>query len=402
LTPDLPLRRYRVLDFCWQAAGPLVTEILANLGAEVIRVESTTRIDQVRLYHHPLERFSIDTGAFFQDCNTGKKSISLDMSKAKARELVYRLVPHFDVVTDNFSPGQMEKWGLGYEQLRQLRPDIIVASFPVMGSVGPHRHWRAVGNGVVALCGLAGHTGFADRPPVGLGTVHTDFTLAPLAAASIMAALLQREQTGQGQRIEIAQYEAGIHLLDTELLEYLTDGQEAPRRGNRSPYLVPHGVFPCAGDDRWVAIAVRNVLEWQALCLLMGRPDLAARPDLQDVEGRRDHEDEIEAIVAAWTATQDAWQVTELLQSAGIPASPVEHIGDLVDGEPAIQDFLVSFVHPTGVEFIVQNQPFTWHGQRLPVSRAPLLGEHTEQVLRHFLGLGEEEIQALVIEGVIA
>jgi benzylsuccinate CoA-transferase BbsF subunit len=390
-----------VLDFCWQAAGPLTTELLANLGAEVVKVESAARIDRVREFHHPPENFSIDTGAFFQDCNTNKKSITLDLGKPRARELIEELVPFFDLVTANFAPDQMDKWGLGYERLHRLRPDIIMASFPVMGSYGPHKDWRSIGSGVVALCGLAGHTGFPDRPPVGLGTLHTDFTLAPLAATQIMAALLQREVTGEGQFIEIAQYEAGVHLLDTELLDYLVNGSVAPRRGNRSPDFVPHGVFPCLGEDRWVALAVRDAFQWQQLCVVMGRLDLAQRMDLMDVEGRRSIEDEIEATITLWTAKRDAWEAAEMLQSAGIAASPLEHVGDLVDRDPGMRDFFAPFAHPTGIDFLVQNQPFTWDGERLPVSRAPLLGEHNEEVLRGLLGLSEEQLQDLLIDGTI-
>jgi benzylsuccinate CoA-transferase BbsF subunit len=398
---DLPLDGCRVLDFCWQAAGPLATELLANLGADVVKVETARNVDRVRQFHHPAENFSIDTGAFFQDCNTNKRSLTLDLHHPEAVALVKELLPRFDVVASNFAPTAMTGWGLGYEALRAVKRDIIVASFPVMGHTGPSMDWRAIGNGVTGLSGVAAHTGCADRPPVGLGTLYTDFSLAPIAATLIMAALLERERTGEGQFIEIAQYEAAIHLLDTELLDYLVNGETAPRRGNRSPEYVPHGVFPCRGEDRWVAIAVRNTLEWQQLSDEMERTDLALLPSLQHVEGRRVAEDELEAAITAWTEGLDAYDVAKRLQRRGVPAVALQSTADLVERDEGMRDFFAPFEHPTGVPFLVQHQPFTWDGERLPVSRAPMLGEHNEEILRGELGMDEERYVDLLLREVI-
>src|SRR5262249_34421454 len=279
-----------------------------------------------------------------------------------------------DIVTSNFTPGQMERWCLGYEGLRALRDDVIVASFPVMGSTGPRSHWRGIGSGVGAIAGLAWHSGHADGPPIGLGTLQTDFTLAPLAVAQIVAALLERARTGRGQCIEIAQYEASIQLIDAELMEYLVNGIEAPRLGNRSRFQAPHGVYPCRGVDRWVAIAVRSAIEWQELCRAMGRLDLARRDGLRTLAGRHPVEREIEAASSDWTKERDAWDVADRLQKLGVPASPLQHTGDLLDSDPAMAEFYHSFVHPGGVDFLVQHQPFTWGGKRLPIERAPMLG----------------------------
>ena len=396
-----PLKGYRVVDFCWQAAGPLVTELLAALGADVIKVESVARIDTVREFHHPPEGASIDTGAFFQDCNTGKRSILLNLSKPEGIALARRLIRTADIVTDNFTPDRMRRWGLGPDALHELNPQLITASFPVMGSSGPKSGWRGIGNSVVALSGLAGHMGDPESAPVGMGTLHTDFTLAPLAAAQIMAALLQRERTGQGQHIEIAQYEAALHLFDTEVLDCLVNGEVATRKGNRSSEYAPHGVFRSVGEDRWVAIAAGNTLEWQRLAVHIGRPDLASRSDLQSLSGRLEALDELEAAVESWSSELDPWEAADSLTRLEVPAAPLQHVGDIVEKDAAMADFFHRFTHPAGMEFMAQHQPFTWNEGRLPISRAPLLGEHNEVVYCDELGLSHDEFVDLMVSEVI-
>ena len=220
---ELPLAGVRVLDFCWQAAGPLTTELMANLGADVIKVESEARIDTLRTAVQPVDPPTIETGVFFQDCNTDKRSITLNLGSPDGIRVAKELVRLADVVTDNFTAGVMRRLGLGFDDLKLVNPRIVVASFPVMGTWGPKASWRGIGNSVVAMSGLAAHSGAPQNKPTGV-LLHTDFTLAPLAVTAIVAALLQRERTGLGQEVEIPQYEAGIQLLDTELIEQLANG----------------------------------------------------------------------------------------------------------------------------------------------------------------------------------
>ena len=397
---DLPLAGLRVLDFCWMAAGPLVTELLANLGADVVKVESATGMDRVRSSMLAPANPSLDHSAFFNDVNTDKRSITLNLRRPEATELVMQLLPDFDVVTSNYTPGTMEKWGLSYDALREVRPDIIYAAYSALGESGPRAGWKAIGNGVSGLCGITWHTGRPERIPAGMG-LHTDFTLAPVAATQIMAALLHRDRTGEGQELEVAQYEAGLHLLDTELIDYLVNGVEAPRRGNRSPHHVPHGVFPSSGDDRWIAIAVRDAAEWAGLCAAMGRDDLATRPDLQAVEGRWRAEDELEAEIGEWTAAHDAWELAAELQRRGVPAGPVQDMDDIVERDAGMRDFFFEFENG-GVEFRVQHQPFTWNGRRLPTRRSPFLGEDNARVFSEELGLSDDRFAELVAAEVIA
>ena len=397
---DLPLKGIRVIDFCWQAAGPLTTELMANLGADVVKIESDARIDTLRVALNAHDQPTIETGAFFQDCNTDKRSANLNLGARDGLRVAYDLIRDADVVTDNFTGGVMKRLGLGYDDLKKINPRIVVASFPVMGTWGPKASWKGIGNSVVALGGLAAHTGEPDRKPTGV-LLHTDFTLAPLAVTAIVSALIQRERTGVGQEVEIPQYEAAIHLLDTELIEQLANGVTPPRRGNRSPEMAPHGLFQCAGDDRWLALGVRDTVDWLELCRVIGRDDLAARDDLRTLDGRKAAEDEIESAISEWTSQQDVWTATACLEAAGVPAGPNEDIEDLVESDPSMRGFFHEFEHPVGIKFMAQNQPFLWNGERLPIRRAPLFGEHNEEVYRHELGLSEEEVTQLIVDGVI-
>ena len=397
---ELPLAGVRVLDFCWQAAGPLSTELMANLGADVIKVESEARIDTLRNAVQPVDPPTIETGAFFQDCNTDKRSITLNLGSPDGIRVARDLVRLADVVTDNFSAGVMRRLGLGFDDLKLVNPRIVVASFPVMGTWGPKASWRGIGNSVVGMSGLAAHTGAPQNKPTGV-LLHTDFTLAPLGVTAIVAALLQRERTGLGQEIEIPQYEAGIHLLDTELIEHLANGVTPQRRANRSPELAPHGLFPCAGDDRWLAIAVRHTVDWLELCRLIGRADLARREDLRTLPGRKAVEDELEAALTQWSSRHDVWDAAARLQQAGIPAGVTEDIEELVETDPSMHGFFLEFDHPVGVTFMAQNQPFLWNGHRLPIRRAPFFGEHNDEVFRNELQLDEAELTKLIVNGVI-
>lgn len=403
MTAPQPLAGIRVLDFCWMIAGPLTTRLLADLGAEVLKVESLARVDRIReVGVQPPGTMSPETNGVFHDCNANKKSISLNLGSARGIEIAKELARHVDVVTSNFTPDRMDRWGLGYDDLRQVKEDIIVASLPVMGSEGPRSGWRAVGNGVIAMSGLNAHTGFPERAPVGLGTLHSDFTSPYLAALQIMASIYHRNRTGEGQFIELAQYEATVHLLDTEPLEALINGEDPGRIGNRSAVMAPHGVFPCAGDDRWIAIAARTDDEWRALCRVLGLDELERRADLAQVDGRLAASAQIEAAIAARTAGLDRWMLAEALQAAGVPASPVEDVGDLVGSDPMREGFLEEINYPEGMTMLLQHEPVTWNGERFPLSRAPFMGEHTARVLEELLGMDADEIADLAAAGVLS
>ena len=316
--PRQPLAGVRILDFCWAIAGPLSTRLLADLGADVIKVESAYRLDPIRgIGVQPPGQMSWNTNGQFNDCNVNKRAMCLNLNTPDGIEIALQLAATADVVTSNYTPDRLDRWGLGYEQLRAVNPSIILANLGVMGISGPHMGWRSYGSGVVAMCGIGALTGFPGRDPAGIGTLHTDFTVPYFAATAIMAALHQRDRKGGGQYLELSQYEASLHLLDTELLHYLNGGGEPARTGNRSPRMAPHGVFPSAGEDSWIAIACRDDGDWARLRQVTG----VTGPD--DLAGRIADLDNIEAALSEWTRKRENWVAAAELQAAGVPASPV-------------------------------------------------------------------------------
>ena len=415
--PRRPLDGVRVLDFTWAIAGSLGTRLLADLGAEVLKIESESRIDPIRYRGvQPPDHFSINTNGTFNDCSGGKKSVTLNLKTEEGIEAVRELAKQADLVTSNYTPYRLDRWGIGYDDLRQIKPDIIVCNVAVMGIEGPRAEWRSYGNGIVAMCGLAQRSGFPGKAPIGLGTLHTDFTVPYYLSTSVMAALDHRERTGEGRYLEIAQYETAVQLLDTELIEALNGGAERPRMGNRSPFMAPHGVFPAAGgnsnaaggnsndagDERWIAIACRDDADWRNLCRVMGRADLASRIELDTLAGRQANEDELEAAISNWTRTQDEWTSSRLLINAGVPASPVERLEDFFDGQDrAMRDNYNPAQSPEGPTFQIQQEPILWDGQRLPARRAPIWSEHTEEVLKGILNYTEEDMTRLAAAGTL-
>jgi benzylsuccinate CoA-transferase BbsF subunit len=245
------------------------------------------------------------------------------------------------------------------------------------------------------MCGIGALTGFPGREPIGLGTLHTDFTVPYFAATAIMAALHQRQRTGQGQYLELSQYEASVHLLDTELLQYLNNGPGPERNGNRSTRMAPHGVFPSAGDDRWVAIACRNDADWERLSQATGIAGPA------DLAGRLARIDDIEADLSVWTRARDNWEAARQLQRVGVPASPVEDLSELLGRDGAMNRDYRLLDLPSGVTAAVQEAPILWDGERLPLTRAPLWDEHTMEVLVEELDISVEEIAELVTRNVL-
>ena len=390
-----PLSGVRILDFCWAIAGPLGTRLLADLGADVIKVESEYRLDPIRqIGVQPKGAASWNTNGQFNDCNTNKRAITLNLNTDDGLAVVRRLAATADVITSNYTPDRLDRWGLGYDDLRAIKPDIIVANWAVMGIRGPHAGWRSYGSGIVGMCGLAELTGFPERDPIGLGTLHTDFTVPYFAAIQVMSALIHHENTGQGQYLELAQYETAVHLLDTELVEYLNGGEAVVRRGNRSRRFVPHGVFPSAGEDRWVAVACRDDTDWERLRSVPGLEQL------RRIDDRWTAVEEVEATLSAWTSRRDRWSAAAELQAAGVPASAVEDLQDLLGADVAMRNSYAELALPSGVTALVQHEPITWDGERLPISRAPLWGEHTAAVLGE-LGYADEEIAELAAAGAL-
>jgi benzylsuccinate CoA-transferase BbsF subunit len=382
------LRGVRILDFCWLIAGSLTTRIFADFGAEVIKVESMSRLDRIR-EGGPRRKDDdhMDAAGVFADCNSNKLCITLDLNSVEGIETAKELVAISDLVTNNFTGDRMDRWGLGYEDIVKINPSVIAMSMPVMGTTGPWKRFGAYGNGVGAGAGFNMAMGFPERPPVGIGPLYPDFTGPFLGATALFSAIHYRNRTGRGQFIDLAQYQASVSLLDTEILDYTVNGATPAQSANRSPHSCPHGAFRCQGEDRWVAIEATSDSQWQDLCRAMERPDLASSQELQTLAGRKSQEDLVEREMESWTSKRDRWEVMETLQSAGIAAGVVQNIQDALEHDQHMaNEHFQPVKHPSGYEFMVHRLPIRVNGRATEASHHPSIGEHNARVYQEILG----------------
>lgn len=390
-----PLDGIKILDLFWVLAGPGSTRMLADYGATVIRVESQNHIDTLRVippyqFNHPHPE---GAGAF-QSANVNKLGVALDLSKDEGKAIVRELVEWADVVTESFAPDVVEDLGLGYAALCQIKPDLIMISSCLMGQTGPWRSFTGFGNLAASVTGYQGLASWPDRPPSGPFGAYTDFVGVRYNAISILAALDHRERTGEGQYIDMSQAEAALQFLAPAYLDYTVNGALRSEMGNRDLDFTPHGFYPCAGKDRWIAIAITDDSEWQALCRLMGRVDLM---------GRREDRDAIDLAIAAWTADQEGPVLEQALQDAGIAAHRALDMQDL-HADPQLQ----GREHYYEVQHAIY-QTHTVESSRLRLSRSPekraesalSLGRDNRFVLESLLGYSGERIDALIQAGVV-
>lgn len=399
-----PLSGVRVADFTWVWAGPFCTLQLAHLGAEVIRVESALRPCVTRLLPPwPDGIPGLDRSGYFNQYNQGKLSLALDLKHPEAVAVAKDLVRVSDVVCENFAAKVMDRLGLGYDELRKVRPDIIMISMSGYGATGPQSHYVSYGPAQVPLSGLSSLTGYRGFPPMHVGISYGDPTAGLHGAFAVLAALWHREATGEGQFIDLSQWETTICVLPEAVVEYGWHGTQPERNGNRDPWMVPHGIFRCAGEQRWVAIAVRDDAEWERLAQAMGRIDLAQDPALATLAGRLRRVEQIESAVEAWTRTLSPREATEILQQHGIPAFPCFDSRDLAEDEHLrTEGFFVELDHPEVGRKLHLGVP--WRMSRTPCGierSAPLLGQHTAYVLGELLGYDDVRIQQLDESGVL-
>jgi benzylsuccinate CoA-transferase BbsF subunit len=405
----------RVLDFCWIGAGALVTQTLALHGAEVIKIESRARPDNLRVAPPVRPGTSgLDASGYFASRNASKKSFALNMSHPAAVSVARRLARASSVVTSNFRPGVMERWGLSYQELSAGQPDLIYLTMPMQGATGPHSRYAGFGSTIAALSGLVAPSGLPGRVPVGTGTHYPDHVPNPgHALVALLAALVHRNRTGRGGRIELSQFESTTGLLGPAVLRYSVTGNQPSARGNRVPWAAPHGVYPCLGDDTWIAISAGTEAQWAALSGVLARSepggdgepgeDLAADPRFAGLDSRREHENALDGMVAARTARWDRWELMGRLQAAGVPASVVETTGDVFDDPVlAARRYWRVLEHPVMGPVRNASAPHLWNGQPVsPASPAPLLGQHTEEISMDLLGLSADEYRQLVADGVL-
>lgn len=391
----------RVVDFCWVLAGPLGTRILADFGAEVIRVEAGARSYPD---HFPADAAHPDLGAFHNTVNTQKRSVTIDPRTDRGRELLLDLITRSDVVTNNYRPGSFEEMGFGYDVLRERNPGIISIHMPGCGRQGPWRDRGSFGNMIAGASGLSWLTGFPGRSPRGLGVAHPDFTGPYLLAMAAVAAVQRREQNGGvGEELEVNQLTGTLGLVGVEWLQYASTGEAPPMRANRDPNWCPHGIYPSAGEDEWVAVAAGDDEAWRRLCDVIDRPDLRDDPALATLAGRKAAEDRLDEAIRAWTAGRDKWTVADELQRHGVAAAPVEHLADAADRDPVLSRWMERVRQPShpDIELVTCGEAIQEAGRYRPLRRAPMVGEHNDAVLRDVLGLDDDEIARLADDGVV-
>jgi crotonobetainyl-CoA:carnitine CoA-transferase CaiB-like acyl-CoA transferase len=403
--PRLPLEGVRVADFSWVWAGPFCALHLAHLGAEVIKIESQTHLDLARrLPFYPKGmKPGVNRCVLFNQWGQGKKSLLLNLTTAKGIAIAKELVSKSDVVVQNFATGVMDEWGLGYEELKKIKPDLIMASISGYGHTGPQRDYMAYGPAIAPLTGLSSLTGYEGGLPQEVGMAYGDPTSGIHAAVAICAALAARQRTGRGQHIDVSLWEAVAALVPEGWMDYAMNGTQPPRRGNRDPWMAPHNCFRCAGEDEWVTIACGTEAEWQALCQAIGQTQLTADPRFRTAKERKDNEEALEQILTAWTATREKWEVTRTLQAVGVAAFPSMTGKDLVeDPQLNARGFFVQLAHPEvgvrthmGMPWLLTHAP---NGVRTP---APVLGQDTDQVMHDVLGYSTQEIDSLKVEHVL-
>lgn len=403
---QLPLAGIRIIDFTWQIAGPLSSQVFADHGADVIKVESSVHPDGLRtmLVPRPPWTDSMNQSGIFNVFNTSKRSITLNLQTEGGHALLRRLIAIADVVLDNYGVDPYPRWGMSEAALRALNPDLIIARSSVMGRSGPRENTIGFGYSISSQAALNAAIGFPGDPPVAVCTAHPDYSCNPYhMVVAILAALHYRDRTGEGQVIDLSQHESTVVMNGASLLDYTANGVVARPSANRHPHLAPHGAYPARGNDRWVAIACESDEDWRRLATVIGRPDLADDPRFATLAARKANEDALDAMVADWTRRWGAREAAERLQTAGVPAAPANSVMDLLrDRHLTARGRYRRIDHPELGQTVVGEPGFLLSAlPRLPRRHPVLLGEDTDALLRDLLGLDEEAIALGYIEGVL-
>jgi crotonobetainyl-CoA:carnitine CoA-transferase CaiB-like acyl-CoA transferase len=426
------LEGVRIIDLTWLQVGPQATRILASLGAQVIRVEWRQRgaIDFLRYFapfapNHATRdggrvqgaarshgiRGNYDRGAYFNNTNPGKYGITLNLNHPKGRDLLRRMVRDANALCENFSPSQMDKWGLGYEDLRKVNSRLIYMRTTGMGKAGVYKDYVSYGPTAQAFSGLTFLSGLPEpHPPAGWGYSYLDHSPGYFGAILLMAALRRQRAESRGAYIDMSQAETGLMLSGTSILQHQLTGKRTERYGNRMPHRdwIPHGAFRCAGEDNWIAISIQSDEQWQSLIEEMGAPTWARDPKLANTEGRRRHEEELEAALTEFTVRHDRYDLMNRLQMRGIPAGVVQKASDRFDRDPQLKarGYYVDLPHREIGTWPIEGFPAKLSASPASVGgltgrAAPKLGEDNEFVYQRIFGLSAGEVAALEEEDVI-
>jgi benzylsuccinate CoA-transferase BbsF subunit len=395
----------KIVAFSHAMVGPLTLKFFADYGATVIRVETSTRPCATRT-SSPFKdgKPGLNRSGYFNHFSANMMSLSLNMTHPLAISLAKELIAWADVVMENHTPKVMDRWGLGYEELKKIKPDIIMVRQNGFGSNGPYRNLAAFGMTLAAIAGIPNFIGWPDRGPLPVGVgAYTDCISPRFASAALIAALDYRDRTGKGQLLDFSQFETAIYFVLPGVLDYAVNGREPVRNGNACAYAVPHNVYPCKGKDRWCTIAVFNDEQWAQLCKMIGKPEYVHDTRFDTLLHRKENEKEIDALVENWTIHLTPEEVMAQLQGAGVPAGVVKNAADIYSDPqlrhrnlfwPMDHSEMGSFTH-LGASFELSK---TRAQAYMP---SPCLGEHNEYILTKILGKTDEEFLELLQTGVL-
>ncbi len=392
----------KMLEFTWAGVGPQVGRELAEHGATVVRIESHTRPDLVRVASPFKDGIpGIDRSGFGTCFNTNKYDISLNLKKPRAAEVAKRLAIWADIVLESMIPGSIAGLGFDYESVRKYKPDIIYMSTCTYGQYGPNAKQIGVGTHSAAVAGFYNVTGWPDRQPSLLYQAYTDYISPFYVLCALIAALDRKRKTGKGVYLDQSQIEAGITFMGPAILDYAANGRIMKRMGNHDPYMAPHNAYCCKGTDRWCVIAVRNDDDWAALIQAIGEPEWAKDPKFNTFLGRKENEEELDGLIEEWTKKHAAEEVMDELQRTGVPAGVVQNSQDLFE-DPQVKHHH----HFQTLEHKVIG-PMAYHSPAYRLSKTPCqlvkagpcLGEDNECILKKLLGYNDDEISDLLVEG---
>jgi len=395
----------KIVSFSWAMVGPLTLKFFADYGATVIRVETSTRPCATRT-SPPFKdgKPGINRSGYFNHFSGNMMSLSLNMGHPLALDVAKKLVAQADVVTENFMPGVMDRWELSYEELKKIKPDIIMVRQNGFGLDGPYKNLAAFGMTLAAVVGIPNFIGWPDRGPLPIGVgAYTDCISPRFASAAVIAALDYRDRTGKGQLLDLSQFETALYFVLPGLLDAAVNGREPVRNGNACAYAVPHNVYPCKGEERWCTIAVINDEQWAQLCKVIGKPEYIHDTRFDTLLRRKENEKEIDALVENWTIHLTPEEVMAQLQGAGVPAGVVKNAADIYsDPQLRHRNLFWPMDHSEMGTFTHLGASFELSKTRAQAYMpSPCLGEHNEYILTKILGKTDEEFLELLQAGVL-
>lgn len=405
MVKNKPLEGIKILDFTTIVMGPASTRILSDCGAEVIKIESSSRSDTLRsATPYKGEDPSPNRSGYFAMYNAGKLSLPINMRNPESVDFVKNhLVPWADIIVTAFTPRVLPMWGMTYDDLAAIKPELIMLSACLMGNTGPYADLRGTGQLAAALSGWYENTGWPDKDPVGPYSAYADFVSWNYFIIAVMAALDYRNRTGKGQYIDQSMFESTLQFAGPQLMYYLNEGKLTTRMGNQDVNYCPHNTYQCSGDDNWCSIVIENNHQWSILCNLMARNDIVDLPKFKTFEKRKQNESELDQIISAWTINKDSFNLMHMLQQNGVPAGVVQNASDLFR-DPQLRHrnhFVVRSHQDMGYHHILTPSFIYENSDRYPDSAAPLLGEHLEYICKDILDIPDDLFAELISKGIL-